>query len=278
MNNYLGLLNNILMNGELRQDRTGYGTKSLFGTMLTFDLQDGFPAVTTKKLAFKQMCAELTCFLRGYDTLPQFHSVGCTIWDANFNAPSWQAKLTQTEKDSGYLGQIYGVLWRRWPLGNKIGTDQLQNAVDVLKKDPWSRRALVTSWNPDALACLPACHTGFQFSIRERNGETYLACAVTMRSVDTFLGMPFNIASYALLTHLCAKELGVCAGRLTMTFGDTHIYTNHFSQVLEQLLREERPLPRLHLDEGANINSFEPSMAHLIGYDPHPSIVADMNT
>lgn len=280
----MSLLQRILLQGERREDRTGFGTLSLFGEQLKFDLDEGFPATTCKKLAFRQVCAELASFLRGYDMLNDFQRLGCTVWDANANHRSW--RNNPNRNGEGDLGRIYGVQWRRWRspgMGHKP-IDQLRIAVETLRKDPWSRRAVVTAWNPAELddVCLPPCHTMFQFSQRhDRNGVATLDCAVTMRSVDTFLGMPFDIASYALLTHLAAWELGIAVGKLTMWFGDTHLYLNHLDQAREVLEREPRELPLLILDArgwtGKPADDFHPDWASLEGYDPHPAVQADMN-
>lgn len=286
MKNYLELVERILYSGERREDRTGYGTFSLFGEQLKFDLAQ-FPAVTCKRLAFKQVCAELASFLRGYDNLADFHAMGCTVWDANANHPKWLASPYRMIE--GDLGRIYGVQWRRWR-GKDRPLDQLRLAVETLRKDPWSRRAVVTAWNPAELedVCLPPCHTMFQFSVRQdMAGRKTLDCAVTMRSVDTFLGMPFDIASYALLTYLAAWDLKVEPGVLTMWFGDTHIYLNHQDQVRTILDREPRALPVLLLDPAKQgsfdpdavspLDDFHPCWASLEGYDPHPAVAADMN-
>jgi thymidylate synthase len=290
--NYLDLVGRILSDGQLREDRTGFGTLSLFGEQLKFDLVAEFPATTAKRLAFKQVCAELACFLRGYDNLEDFHKMGCTVWDANENHHKW--KSSSLRRGQGDLGLIYGVQWRRWGEQHLAayeqsgpgphGRDQLREAVEMLRNDPWSRRAVVTAWNPDELSavCLPPCHILFQFSVRKYgDGRRTLDCAVTMRSVDTFLGMPFDIASYALLTHLAAWELGLEPGVLTMWFGDTHVYLNHVDQCREMLDREPKDLPVLVLAPPGLVerplDQFEPSWASLDGYDPWPSIKADMN-
>ena len=285
MQNYLGLMRRVLEHGEDRDDRTGRGTRARFGTNRDFDLAGGFPAVTTKRLAFRQVAAELRCFLRGYDTLEQFHSVGCTIWGANGSDPRWTARLPEGgyASDSGYLGPVYGVAWRRWSAEGKAAVDQLRNAIETLRRDPWSRRAVVTAWNPywvDAV-CLPPCHTMFQLSLRRerprREVEFRLDVGVTMRSVDVFLGMPFDVASYALLCHICARALGARPGRLSMWFGDTHVYHNHLDQAQEQLRRGPKARPTLALEPDASADFFHPDMASLRDYDPHPAIAAQMN-
>lgn len=280
----------ILLQGERREDRTGFGTLSLFGESLRFDLTEAFPATTCKRLAFKQVCAELAAFLRGYSNLAEFHELGCKVWDANATHPRWLGNPNR--QGEGDMGRIYGVQWRRWRNQSGGGLtartdyiDQLHDAIEILRHDPWSRRAVVTAWNPGELddVCLPPCHTMFQFSVRhDRNMRPSLDCAVTMRSVDTFLGMPFDIASYALLTHLAAWELNMPAGNLIMWFGDTHIYTNHLDQCREVLERDLRDGPMLVLTPGENypakpLDEFHPSWASLENYDPHPSVQADMN-
>jgi thymidylate synthase len=273
MRNYLDLMEAIIDSGEERKDRTGVGTKMLFGTTLRFDLALGFPAVTTKRLAFKQVAAELAGFLIGTTYLDGFHRFGCTIWDANASAPYWmnnpKRRLVQ-----GDLGRIYGAQWRAWRNPNGPPIDQLKEAMNRLIKNPADRRAVVTAWNPAELdeVCLPACHTMFQLSL----GVCGLSCFVNMRSVDTFLGMPFDIASYALLTHLCAQDMGTTPGKLVFAFGDTHVYKNHFEQAVTQIFREPKALPRLVLDPSATVDNFHPNQAWLENYDPHPAITASM--
>ena len=252
--------------GVKREDRTGVGTRALFGEMLEFNnIVACFPAVTTKKLAFKQVAAELTCFLRGYNTLAEFHSVGCTIWDANGTAPGWQPYL------DGDLGRIYGVQMRSWD--NSI--DQMQHLVDGLKKSPHSRRHLVTMWNPSDLGdvCLPPCHYAFQCFV----DGVYLDILVSMRSVDLFLGLPFDVASYALLQHIIAQQLNLVPRTLKFALGDAHIYLNHFEQVSIVLSRSPKSPPWLNLEYGATINNFEPVMAKLHGYECYDSVPAEMN-
>ena len=278
MKAYLDLMRDVLTHGETRNDRTGTGTRSLFGTALRFNLMLGFPAVTTKRLAFKQVAAELACFLNERETLDEFHTEGCTVWDGNAKAESW----VQSPKCRfpGDVGRHYGLQWRSWGGPDGSAIDQLGNAVRVLRNDPYSRRAVVSAWNPEELdaVCLPPCHTMFQFSVRDiASGEPQVDCAVTMRSVDVFLGMPFDIASYALLTHLVANELDVLPGHVFFSFADTHIYTNHIDQCHKQLALPPRPLPVLRLTEGAGINNFYASLATLSGYDPHPPIPGELN-
>ena len=286
MKNYLDLMQRILTKGERREDRTGFGTLSLFGESLQFDLSAGFPAVTTKRLAFGQVAAEVACFINCRETLAEFHKEGCKVWDANVNATHWQAKLAKMRNRGvgdgwppvDWVGQHYGIQWRQWG-GDAI--DQLRRAVETLRRDPWSRRAVITAWNPEELdeVCLPPCHTMFQLSVRNpgNTAARRLDCAVVMRSVDTFLGMPFDIASYALLVHILAKELDLRVGVLTMWFGDTHIYLNHLDQCREQLSREPRPLPQLAFTSEAALDNFKAAYVSLLHYDPHLAIKADMN-
>jgi thymidylate synthase len=273
---YLDLVRRILDEGEQRADRTGHGTLSLFGEQLKFDLEEGFPATTAKRLGFFQVAAELACFLRGHDNLEEFRQMGCNIWDKNAEAGYWLKNPLR--RGDGDLGRIYGVQWRRWRgrTSHDEPVDQLRGVINTLRRDPWTRRALVTAWNAAEIneVCLPPCHVMFQFSVRR---DLRLYCAVTMRSVDTFIGMPFDVASYALLTHLVAKELGIRVGVLTMWFGDTHVYLNHLEQARTMLARELLPLPVLELDPAAFVDCFAPAMARLVGYHSHPFIAAEMN-
>lgn len=274
---YLRIMREVLERGDRRQDRTGIGTLALFGTQLRHDLRAGFPALTTKKLGFAQIKAELACFLRGYDRLSQFHGMGCKIWDANANAPYWKPRA----RFSGDLGRVYGVQWRRWRKANGLPgleteVDQLREAVRLLREEPASRRICVTAWNPGELdeMCLPPCHLYFQFFV---GGERYLDTLVVMRSVDTFIGMPFDVASYGLLAHVVAQEAGLTARELVMNFADTHVYLNHLEQCREQLARNPLPLPQLQLAPEAKIDTFLPEMAKLEGYTSHPAIHGEMN-
>jgi thymidylate synthase len=271
---YLELMRRVLREGEARDDRTGVGTLSLFGTHAEFDLRDGFPAVTTKRLAFRQVAAELACFLRAHENLEDFHREGCAVWDANASAPYWLSNPNR--RGPGDVGRTYGVQWRRWRAGANAYVDQLRGAVETLRRDPGSRRAVVTAWNPAELdmSCLPPCHHAFQFSVRRGRD---LDCLVTMRSVDVFLGMPFDVASYALLTHLAAKELGLAPGVLAMSFGDTHVYNNHAEACERQLAREPLAPPLVLLRAEATLDNFDAGMATLHGYDHHGPIPGEMN-
>lgn len=282
------ILKKVLHQGVARPDRTGIGTVSLFGEMLVFDnREDTFPAVTTKKLAFGPCMAELACFLRGDHTLKQFNEEGCRIWDANGTADYWKPL------EPGDLGRIYGVQWRDWRSVGASGsdvdvyhTDQLQNLVQGLKKDPYGRRHLVTAWNPGELSqmCLPPCHTMWQCYVRPgdpRRGELvedhFLDLMVSMRSVDLFLGLPFDVASYAVIQKLLCREVGMEPGWLVFSLADAHIYNNHFDQVNTVLAREEMAPPTLWLAPEAGLFNFRAYMADLRHYKSHPAVVAPMN-
>ncbi len=256
---YLNLLQEILDNGQREPNRTGIDTLTLPGAMLKFDLREGFPAVTTKKLAWKAVVGELIGFLEGTTSLARFKELGCNVWDANAAAPAWQNNGYCKGPDD--LGRIYGAQWRRWrafdralpseeyPLGyvSESYIDQIAGALDALRNNPQSRRIIVNAWNPVEIdqAALPPCHTGFQ--LLPRSDGTLHMC-MTMRSVDLFLGCPFNIASYALLLELFAAWSGRKAATLTMFLADAHIYVNHIDQVREQLAREVYPAPKLMMD------------------------------
>lgn len=277
MKQYLDLVERVLYYGRSAKDRTGVGTIRLFGEVLRFDLQSGFPAVTCKELKFKSVAAELAGFLKGHQYAFQMEEEGTKIWNANAEAFYQSGKSPSS--DPAYLGPIYGAQWRNWqPNLNDEDPpiDQLRLVVDEIKSNPTSRRLLVTAWNPGELhlMCLPPCHTQFQFFVDTYCGE--LSCKFDMRSVDVFLGMPFDIASYALLTHIVANETGLRVGELIGTFGDTHIYKNHLEQVRLMLMREPLPLPQLSLDESATIDNFNASMATLQDYEHHPAIPAPM--
>jgi thymidylate synthase len=233
MRQYLDLMRLVLETGVDRGDRTGTGTRSIFGPQMRFDLAAGFPALTTKKLHFKSIAVELLWFLRGDTNVAFLHEHGVTIWD------EWA-------DDRGELGPVYGKQWRSWPDGKGGGIDQIGRLVESLKTNPQSRRHIVTAWNPaevDAMA-LPPCHCLFQFYVA--NGR--LSCQLYQRSADIFLGVPFNIASYALLTHMLAQVTGLKPGEFVLTLGDAHLYVNHFEQARLQLQRTPKPLPRLRLN------------------------------
>ena len=237
MNSYIELITKVLNAGNLRDDRTGVGTISLFGEQMKFDLRDGFPATTQKKLAFNQVKGELIAFIRGYRNIEDFHNLGVKIWDANFNADSWA-------NDNGDLGRIYGVNWRSWQglnNGEAVYIDQLKELVYGLKNNPYGRRHVVVNYNPAELTqvCLPACHVLFQCYVE----DNFLDLRVDMRSLDLFLGAPFDIASYAILQTLLAKECGYLPRHLIFQIGDAHIYNNHIDQVKTMLSRQELQLP-----------------------------------
>lgn len=257
---YHQLLQHVLEHGVVKQDRTGTGTKSVFGYQMRFDLADGFPAVTTKKLHFRSIIHELLWFLRGEQNIRYLHDHNVTIWD------EWA-------DENGDLGPVYGVQWRSWPAPDGGSIDQIHNVIESLKKNPDSRRHIVSAWNPalvDEMA-LPPCHALFQFYVA--NGK--LSCQLYQRSADIFLGVPFNIASYALLTHMVAQVVGLEPGDFVHTFGDAHIYSNHMEQVHTQLSRAPFALPTLQLNrEIQNINDFTYDDIQIIGYESHPAIKA----
>ena len=285
---YLGALKNILENGEDRPDRTGVGTRSIFGLQMRFNLEDGFPAITTKKLAWNAVASELLWFIEGsgdeYRLREILHgdrySKKRTIWTNNAEADYWVNKKLQ--RHPGDLGRVYGVQWRRWrkPLIriNKVvlqNLDQLSELIENIKSDPYSRRHIITSWNPGEIhiMALPPCHMMAQFYVN--NGK--LSCQMYQRSADMFLGVPFNIASYALFTHMIAQVCNLEVGELIITLGDAHIYNNHFEQVKEQLNRDPKPLATLELNsEISVITEFDMEDIELIGYESHEAIKAPM--
>ena len=278
MQNYNELCQKIILTGPQNIDRTGVGTVSLFGEQLRFNLQEGFPAVTTKKLAWKSVVSELLWFIEGsgderrlaeilYGTRDETKK---TIWTANARSSYWLPKSTY----SGDLGRVYGVQWRHWRTHDGTEVDQLAELIDGLKSDPTGRRHILTAWNPGELKdmALPPCHMFAQFYIR----NNILSCQMYQRSADLFLGVPFNIASYALLTHLVAKTIGAKVGELILTFGDVHIYNNHVPQVIEQLSREPYPLPFLDLSDVKDVFTAQLEDIRLMNYKYHPTIKADM--
>jgi thymidylate synthase len=285
---YLDALKDILTTGEQRPDRTGVGTISKFGVQMRFDLKQGFPAVTTKKLAWKACVSELLWFIEGSGDENRLKEIlhgerytdKKTIWSDNATAPYWTGKRLQ--RHAGDLGRVYGVQWRKWraPLVriNKVvlqNCDQLLNLIDGLKKDPHGRRHIITAWNPGELElmALPPCHMMSQFYVS--NGK--LSCSMYQRSADMFLGVPFNIASYALFTHMIAQACGLEVGELIITLGDAHIYTNHVDQVKEQLARKPLPLPELKLNPAVkDITGFTMDDVELVNYTSHDAIKAPM--
>lgn len=260
MQQYLDLLNDILENGTDKHDRTGTGTRSVFGRQLRFDLQKGFPLLTTKKLHLKSIIYELLWFLKGDTNVAYLQQNGVRIWN------EWA-------DEAGNLGHIYGYQWRSWPDYNGGFIDQITEAVETIKHNPDSRRIIVSAWNVADLKNmnLPPCHAFFQFYVAQGR----LSLQLYQRSADTFLGVPFNIASYALLTMMMAQVTGLQPGEFIHTLGDTHIYSNHFDQVRLQLQREPRALPRMIINpEVKSIFDFRYSDFRLEGYDPHPHISA----
>jgi thymidylate synthase len=257
---YHDLLRLVLDQGRPRSDRTGTGTLSIFGAQTRFDLRETFPLLTTKKLHIKSIIYELLWFLRGDTNVRYLNEHGVTIWD------EWA-------DESGDLGRVYGAQWRDWRGQNEVRVDQIENVIAQLKATPQSRRLIVSAWNPaeiDQLA-LPACHVLFQFYVQD--GE--LSCQLYQRSADLFLGVPFNIASYSLLTLMLAQVCGLRPGDFVHTFGDLHLYRNHLEQAREQLSRSCRSLPEMKLNPMIkDIRDFQFEDFELVGYDPHPSIKA----
>lgn len=296
MKEYHKALEYILENGKDKTDRTGVGTRSVFGMQMRFNLRLGFPAVTTKKLAWKSVVSELLWFLEGSGDERRLAEIlhgwndptKNTIWTANAEADYWKPKA----EFEGDLGRVYGVQWRKWRKyverkdmgpahlgGDRIATDrfeidQVQQLIDGIKKDPSGRRHILTAWNPAELdqMALPPCHVMSQFDVT----DGYLSCQMYQRSCDMFLGVPFNIASYSLLTHIIARECGLKVGDFIWTGGDCHIYNNHFDAVREQLSREERPLPTLMMTVGKNWNEYTLDDFVLDGYNPWGPIKAEM--
>ena len=285
---YLTALNDILEYGNERSDRTGVGTKSIFGIQMKFDLTEGFPAITTKKLAWKAVVSELLWFIEGSGDEFRLREIlhgerysnKKTIWTDNATADYWTNKKLQ--RHPGDLGRVYGVQWRRWrkPLVkiNKVvlqNHDQLLELINGIKNDPYSRRHIITAWNPGELdlMALPPCHMMSQFYVN--NGK--LSCQMYQRSADMFLGVPFNIASYALFTHMIAQVCNLEVDELIITIGDAHIYNNHIDQVKEQLAREPLPLPSLKLNPDIDtITDFEMNDIELTDYNSHGTIKAPM--
>lgn len=271
------LLKKIIKTGEKRSDRTGVGTLSLFGERVEWDLANGFPAVTKKKLFFESVKGELAAFLRGSSSLKEFHNFDCRIWDANCAAEYWQSNPhCQSEDD---LGRIYGVQWRTWQRPDGTTFDQLTHAINTIRFNPTDRRIIISSWNPGELEMmsLPPCHLTFQFYVNGADMEQ-LNLMVHMRSVDMFLGFAFDLASFALLLSLVANEVGKIPRRLIITMGDAHIYLNHLKQVELLLSREALPSPKLLLNipQGFKTTDFKPGHAELINYQSHSYIKAPM--
>ena len=260
MKQYLDLMKDILENGTKKTDRTGTGTISVFGRQLRFDLSKGFPLVTTKKLHLRSIIHELLWFLKGDTNIKYLKDNGVTIWD------EWA-------DENGDLGPVYGYQWRSWPAPNGEKIDQISKLIDQIKHKPDSRRHIVSAWNPaevDSMA-LPPCHAMFQFYVADGK----LSCQLYQRSCDTFLGLPFNIASYALLTHMVAQQCDLEAGDFVWTGGDVHLYLNHIEQVNLQLTREPYPLPSLHIKrKPESIFDYRFEDFEILNYQSHPSIKA----
>lgn len=260
MKTYLDLLRHILDNGHDKSDRTGTGTRSVFGYQTRYNLADGFPLLTTKKVHWKSICHELIWFLHGDTNIAYLKENGVSIWD------EWA-------DEEGNLGPVYGHQWRHWPDGNGGEIDQIKNVVQQLRENPDSRRLIVSAWNVADVPemALPPCHTLFQFYVAQGR----LSCQLYQRSADVFLGVPFNIASYALLTHLIAHITGLKPGEFIHTLGDAHLYLNHMEQVQRQLSRDPRQLPRVEIDPAVQeLQDLKYEHVSLLDYDPHPGIKA----
>jgi thymidylate synthase len=256
---YLDLLDDVLTNGTDKSDRTGTGTRSVFGRQMRFDLSEGFPVLTTKKLHLKSIIGELLWFLRGDSNVRWLQERGITIWD------EWA-------DENGDLGPVYGYQWRSWPTPDGGHVDQIAKVIESIRTNPDSRRHIVSAWNVadvDDMA-LPPCHTMFQFYVADGK----LSCQLYQRSADIFLGVPFNIASYALLTMMVAQVCDLEPGDFVHTLGDAHLYSNHFEQAQLQLTRKPLPLPHMKIASGRQIDEFELGDFELVGYESYPSIKA----
>lgn len=263
MQQYHDLLQHLLDNGTKKEDRTGTGTLSCFGYQMRFNLQDGFPVLTTKKLHLRSIIHELLWFLKGDTNIAYLKEHGVRIWD------EWA-------DENGNLGPVYGYQWRSWPNPDGTHTDQIAKLIHSLKHNPDSRRHIVSAWNPSFIddMALPPCHCLFQFYVADGK----LSCQLYQRSADTFLGVPFNIASYALLTLMLAQVCGLQPGEFVHTFGDVHLYLNHIEQAQLQLTRDCRPLPQMKLNpEITNLFDFTFEDFELVNYDPHPHIKAEVS-
>jgi len=256
---YEDLLAHVLVHGTDKTDRTGTGTRSIFGHQLRFDLAEGFPLITTKEVRLSSVVVELLWFLRGGTNVAWLNERGVHIWDA------WA-------DDNGDLGPVYGAQWRSWPTPGGEHIDQITRVLDTLVINPDSRRMVVSAWNVADIeaAALPPCHLLFQFYVAANR----LSCQVYQRSADLFLGVPFNIASYALLTHMVAQQVGLGVGDLIWTGGDCHIYDNHVAQVTEQLTRTPLAFPELRLRRAVSLFDYLPTDVEVLGYSPHPAIRA----
>ncbi|MGV0438828.1 thymidylate synthase [Corynebacterium mastitidis] len=259
---YEDLLRHILEHGSPKGDRTGTGTTSLFGAQLRYNLAESFPLLTTKKVYFRAVVGELLWFLRGDSNVRWLQERGIRIWN------EWA-------DEDGELGPVYGVQWRSWPTPDGRHIDQISRVLETLKANPDSRRNIVSAWNVAELdtMALPPCHLLFQLYVA--GGR--LSCQLYQRSADMFLGVPFNIASYSLLTHMLAQQAGLKVGEFIWTGGDCHIYDNHREQVTQQLEREPRPYPQLRLRKADSLFDYDFSDVELVGYDPHPTIPAQVS-
>ncbi|MBQ2958113.1 MAG: thymidylate synthase [Alistipes sp.] len=296
MKQYLELLDKICREGVVRDDRTGTGTKGIFGYQMRFNLSEGFPLLTTKRVFLKGVIHELLWFLKGDTNIKYLVDNGVHIWDSDafryYNELCVKHGVLPVDKDTflaaagiespiegyrfGDLNNVYGYQWRSWPKPDGGSIDQIQSVIDTIKSNPSSRRIIVSAWNVADVGsmALPPCHTMFQFFVADGK----LSCQLYQRSADTFLGVPFNIASYALLTMMIAKECGLEAGDFVHTLGDAHLYLNHLEQAKEQLSREPRKLPKMHLRDGVkSIFDYTYNDFELEGYDPHPAIKAPLS-
>ena len=295
MRQYLDLLDKICREGVVRDDRTGTGTKGIFGYQMRFNLSEGFPLLTTKRVFLKGVIHELLWFLRGDTNIKYLVDNGVHIWDSDafryYNELCVKHGVLPVDMDTflgalgvespiegyrfGDLNHVYGYQWRSWPKANGESIDQIKEVIETIKKNPSSRRMIVSAWNVADVAgmALPPCHTMFQFFVAEGK----LSCQLYQRSGDVFLGVPFNIASYALMTMMIAKECGLEAGEFIHTLGDAHLYLNHLDQAAEQLSRETRALPRMILAERDSIFDYTYEDFTLEGYDPHPAIKAPLS-
>lgn len=268
MKQYLALLDHVLTTGVTKTDRTGTGTISIFGHQMRFDLGQGFPLVTTKRVHLRSVVGELLWFLRGESNVAWLHENRVTIWDEWADA-------------DGELGPVYGVQWRSWPTPDGGHVDQIKQVIDSIRANPDSRRHIVSAWNVGDLAAmaLPPCHALFQFYVAPAAPDApdqrpRLSCQLYQRSADLFLGVPFNIASYSLLTVMVAQQVGLEPGEFVWTGGNCHIYSNHLEQVAEQLGREPRPYPQLIVAGRPSLFEHQLEDFELVGYDPHPAIKA----
>ena len=295
MRQYLDLLDKICREGVVRNDRTGTGTKGIFGYQMRFNLSEGFPLLTTKRVFLKGVIHELLWFLKGDTNIKYLVDNGVHIWDSDayryYNELCVKHGVLPVDMDTflgalgvespiegykfGDLNHVYGYQWRSWPKANGESIDQIKEVIETIKKNPSSRRMIVSAWNVADVGsmALPPCHTMFQFFVAEGK----LSCQLYQRSGDVFLGVPFNIASYALMTMMIAKECGLEAGEFIHTLGDAHLYLNHLNQAAEQLSRDTRALPRMILADRDSIFDYTYDDFTLEGYDPHPAIKAPLS-